>query len=130
MLLCKCDEVHSGEKQGYIPVHSGTFEAFWGTCGAVHPSGLHIAFVQQKLRRLSEDGGSVELQGHAPGGSFGATTYPFYNIKGGKRVRESASAGDGQGRRKPRATLEIYQLLLLENLPPAHYFLYTFTRSA
>ena len=65
------------------------------------------------------------------GGSFGATTYPFYNIKGGKRVRESASAGDGQGRRKPRATLEIYQLLLLlENLPPAHYFLYRFTRSA
>ena len=28
------------------------------------------------------------------------------------------------------ATTYPYQLLLLENLPPAHYFLYTFTRSA
>ena len=82
---------------GYIRVHSGTFGYIRGILGhlwAVHPSGLHIAFVPQKLRRLSEDGGSVELQGHAPGGSFGATTYPFYNIR-----RGHVSGGGGEARR-------------------------------
>ena len=114
ILLRACDEVHSGEKQGYIPVHSGTFRyirVHSGTFGYIRgrlghlvhsrPCACTSIFLQQKPRLLSLVGGSVEVQGAGIGGTFGATTYPFYNIRRGKSVR-------GRGGTRSRWPLEIY----------------------
>ena len=85
---------------GYIRVHSGTFgyiRGILGYLGAFRPICLHVVFVSQKPTCLSQVGGSVEEQGAGIGGTFGATTYPFYNIRRGKVRRGRGPRGMGRG---------------------------------
>ena len=92
--------VHSGTF-GYIRVHSGTFgyiRGRLGYLGTVRPSCLHAVFVMQKPRFWSQADDSVHLQGAGSGGSFGATTYPFYNIR-----KEKSASGGGLGERDGEA---------------------------
>ena len=108
---------------GYIRVHSGTFGYIRGRLGhlwALMRSCLHIAFVPHSPRFLSQAGGSVKVQGGGLGGSFGATTYPFYNTRRGKVLRGEGGGARGGGWRRGGGG-EIYQAPCpcFRNLPAA-----------